>query len=67
MRQIGVLCAAALVGVQENVKKLEEDHKKAKILAGVRFCVPFCHCDPLLLSMMNSIQQLLSFDHSLFS
>lgn len=33
MRQIGVLCAAALVAVQENVKKLEEDHKKAKQLA----------------------------------
>ncbi|XP_019191823.1 PREDICTED: probable low-specificity L-threonine aldolase 1 [Ipomoea nil] len=33
MRQIGVLCAAALVGFQENVGKLEGDHKKAKTLA----------------------------------
>ncbi|XP_052185671.1 low-specificity L-threonine aldolase 1 [Diospyros lotus] len=33
MRQVGVLCAAALVAVQENVKKLEDDHKKAKTLA----------------------------------
>ncbi|XP_024439174.1 low-specificity L-threonine aldolase 1 isoform X1 [Populus trichocarpa] len=33
MRQVGVLCAAALVGVQENVSKLEDDHKKAKMLA----------------------------------
>lgn len=33
MRQIGVLCAAALVALQENVRKLEEDHQKAKLLA----------------------------------
>jgi threonine aldolase len=34
MRQVGILCAAALVAVQENVEKLEGDHKNAKILAG---------------------------------
>ncbi|XAR53581.1 L-threonine aldolase [Bertholletia excelsa] len=34
MRQVGVLCAAALVAVRENVAKLENDHKKAKHLAG---------------------------------
>ncbi|GLT95114.1 hypothetical protein SLE2022_128160 [Rubroshorea leprosula] len=33
MRQNGVLCAAALVALQENVGKLDEDHKKAKVLA----------------------------------
>ncbi|KAI8556219.1 hypothetical protein RHMOL_Rhmol05G0235200 [Rhododendron molle] len=33
MRQVGVLCAAALVAVQHNVGKLEGDHKKAKSLA----------------------------------
>lgn len=33
MRQIGILCAAALVAVEENVGKLEEDHTKAKTLA----------------------------------
>ncbi|KAF3605119.1 hypothetical protein DY000_02051492, partial [Brassica cretica] len=33
MRQIGVLCAAALVALRENVAKLEDDHKNAKILA----------------------------------
>ncbi|KAI8539548.1 hypothetical protein RHMOL_Rhmol09G0191600 [Rhododendron molle] len=33
MRQVGVLCAAALVGLQENVAKLERDHKNAKTLA----------------------------------
>ncbi|KAL7215501.1 hypothetical protein ACSBR1_027630 [Camellia fascicularis] len=33
MRQVGVLCAAALVALQENVGKLDGDHKKAKILA----------------------------------
>lgn len=33
MRQVGVLCAAALVAFQENVGKLEGDHKRAKLLA----------------------------------
>ncbi|XP_027365062.1 probable low-specificity L-threonine aldolase 1 isoform X2 [Abrus precatorius] len=33
MRQIGVLCAAALVALQENVGQLEFDHKKARFLA----------------------------------
>ncbi|XP_027111201.1 probable low-specificity L-threonine aldolase 1 [Coffea eugenioides] len=33
MRQVGVLCAAALIALQENVGKLEGDHKKAKTLA----------------------------------
>lgn len=33
MRQIGILCAAALVAIQENVGKLEDDHKNAKMLA----------------------------------
>lgn len=37
MRQVGILCAAALVAVQETVGKLEDDHKKAKILAGTSF------------------------------
>ncbi|AEE28324.1 threonine aldolase 1 [Arabidopsis thaliana] len=35
MRQIGVLCAAALVALQENLPKLQHDHKKAKLLAAV--------------------------------
>lgn len=38
MRQIGVICAAALVALEENVAKLEGDHKKAKTLAGSFFC-----------------------------
>ncbi|PKI32155.1 probable low-specificity L-threonine aldolase 1 [Punica granatum] len=33
MRQVGILCAAALVALQENVAKLEHDHKKARVLA----------------------------------
>ncbi|KAF5948161.1 hypothetical protein HYC85_014118 [Camellia sinensis] len=33
MRQVGVLCAAALVALKENVGKLDGDHKKAKTLA----------------------------------
>lgn len=33
MRQVGILCAAALVALQENVQKLAIDHKNAKTLA----------------------------------
>ncbi|MED6114633.1 putative low-specificity L-threonine aldolase 1 [Stylosanthes scabra] len=33
MRQVGVITAAALVALQENVGKLESDHKKARLLA----------------------------------
>ncbi|KAI3721667.1 hypothetical protein L2E82_32684 [Cichorium intybus] len=33
MRQVGILCAAALVALQENVGKLVNDHKNAKTLA----------------------------------
>ncbi|KVI09587.1 probable low-specificity L-threonine aldolase 1 [Cynara cardunculus var. scolymus] len=33
MRQVGILCAAALVALQENVGKLGTDHKNAKTLA----------------------------------
>jgi len=52
MRQVGILCAAALVALQENVEKLESDHKKAKLLAGkcystltvLIFCPLNCTC-----------------------
>jgi threonine aldolase len=44
MRQIGVLCAAALVALQENLPKLQHDHKKAKLLAGtLRWHHSFTH------------------------
>ncbi|KAI5011467.1 hypothetical protein ZWY2020_013604 [Hordeum vulgare] len=33
MRQVGVLCAAAYVAVRDNVGKLADDHRKAKVLA----------------------------------
>ncbi|XP_021738068.1 probable low-specificity L-threonine aldolase 1 [Chenopodium quinoa] len=33
MRQVGILCAAALVALQDNVRKLEDDHKNTKLLA----------------------------------
>lgn len=33
MRQVGVLCAAAYVALRDNVHKLSDDHRRAKILA----------------------------------
>lgn len=33
MRQVGVLCAAASVALRDNISKLEDDHRKAKLLA----------------------------------
>lgn len=35
MRQVGVLCAAAYVALQDNVGKLADDHKKTKMFAGI--------------------------------
>lgn len=34
MRQVGVLCAAAMVAVQDNVSKLKHDHQRAELIAG---------------------------------
>lgn len=39
MRQIGILCAAALVALKENIGKLESDHKNARLLAGTVIAV----------------------------
>ncbi|KAK8951881.1 hypothetical protein KSP39_PZI004716 [Platanthera zijinensis] len=33
MRQVGVLCAAAYVALKENVSKLEDDHRNAKMIS----------------------------------
>ncbi|CAI0464792.1 unnamed protein product [Linum tenue] len=49
MRQVGILCSAALFAVQNNVAKLENDHKNAKTLAGAYFKLIFVlkHMPPL--------------------
>jgi hypothetical protein len=59
MRQVGILCAAALVALHETVIKLEDDHKKAKMLAGT-WCPYLCN---LALYFLRSIIQ----SHSLFA
>lgn len=41
MRQVGVLCAAAYVALQDNAGKLADDHKKTKMLAGNLFTISF--------------------------
>lgn len=51
MRQVGILCAAALVALQENVEKLESDHKKAKLLAGK--CYSTFNCSYLFKHPLN--------------
>jgi len=33
MRQVGILCATTLVTLQDNIGKLENDHKNTKLLA----------------------------------
>jgi threonine aldolase len=35
MRQVGIIAAAGLYAVENNIKRLEEDHKNAKILGAV--------------------------------
>jgi threonine aldolase len=42
MRQVGVLCAAAYVALRDNVPKLADDHRRAKILAGSIFLMHMC-------------------------
>jgi hypothetical protein len=59
MRQVGILCAAALVALHETVLKLEDDHKKTKMLAGT-WCPYLCN---LALSFLRSIIQ----SHPLFA
>ena len=61
MRQVGVLCAAALVAVQENVSKLEDDHKKAKMLAGAwsgYLCILYAIVSDLSLPLLCNIELL---------
>ncbi|THU44989.1 hypothetical protein C4D60_Mb02t13160 [Musa balbisiana] len=50
MRQIGVLCAAAYVALRDNVVKLEDDHRKAKIFAGSQFSL----CDQVFFNINES-------------
>ncbi|PKU62616.1 Putative E3 ubiquitin-protein ligase XBAT35 [Dendrobium catenatum] len=47
MRQLGVLCAAAYVALSENVSKLEEDHRKAKIIVDTSVLSPKRPCQVL--------------------
>ncbi|XP_008453667.1 low-specificity L-threonine aldolase 1-like isoform X2 [Cucumis melo] len=46
MRQIGILCAAGLVAIKENVQKLEADHEKAKQLASGLYQIKGLKVDP---------------------
>lgn len=39
MRQVGILCAAAFIALKDNVGRLEDDHRKAKILAGLNLFI----------------------------
>ena len=61
MRQVGILCAAALVAVQENVSKLEDDHKKVKMLAGAwsgYLCILYATVSDLSLPLLCNIELL---------
>jgi threonine aldolase len=50
MRQVGILAAAGLFALQNNLERISEDHKKAKILAeGIKE-------NPNLEIDMNSVQ-----------
>jgi threonine aldolase len=45
MRQIGILAAAGLYALKNNINRLKEDHKKAKILAEVIAEIPSLEID----------------------
>jgi threonine aldolase len=46
MRQVGVLAAAGLVALNEMTGRLEEDHRNAKLLAGILSELPEVVLDP---------------------
>lgn len=46
MRQIGILCAAGLIAIKENVQKLQADHEKAKQLASGLYQIKGLKVDP---------------------
>ena len=50
MRQIGILAAAGLYALKNNINRLAEDHKKAKILAETIAEIPSLEID------INSVQ-----------
>ena len=50
MRQVGILAAGALFALDHNVKRLKEDHDKAKLLAKELSKLPAIHVD------LNSVQ-----------
>ncbi len=45
MRQAGILAAAALYALERNIKRLEEDHAKAKVFAEIVGSVPWIRID----------------------
>ncbi len=45
MRQVGILAAAGLYALQNNIDRLEEDHKKAKMLAETINEIPWLEID----------------------
>ena len=50
MRQVGIIAAAGLYALKNNIERLEEDHRKAKILAGTISEIPSLEID------MNAVQ-----------
>lgn len=45
MRQIGIIAAAGLYALKNNINRLEEDHRKAEILAETIAEIPSCEID----------------------
>ncbi len=45
MRQVGIIAAAGLYALKNNIERLEEDHRKAKILAETIYEIPSLEID----------------------
>ena len=45
MRQIGIIAAAGLYALKNNIERLEEDHRKARMLAETIAEIPSCEID----------------------
>ncbi|CAA6655283.1 unnamed protein product [Spirodela intermedia] len=63
MRQVGVLCAAALVGLRDHAGRLEEDHRRAKLFAeglsqvkGLKIDVASVETNMIFFDIMEGLQ-----------
>lgn len=61
MRQVGILAAAGLVGLEKVVPLLPKDHEHTKRIAEGKGALGLIYIYPILHSLPSLLQQLISF------